>query len=223
MIIVTERDVKKHEAEVRETTKKLENAGCRLNPKKCEFVKREIEWVGHKIDKRGIRPLQDKLEAKTKISIPKIEKEFKTFLEAIQYLSNYIENLSASTDLLRKLLKKQNKWIWTEESINAFNKLKEHIPNKPCLAHYKVNNRSISTTDACTKRLGVTLWQRQKDGNLKPVGYASRFLSDTGKNYDINELELLAIVRGLEHFRLHIYGRPIELLTDHQALEPIKQ
>ena len=75
MIIVTERDVKKHEAEVRETTKKLENAGCRLNPKKYEFVKREIEWVGHKIDKRGIRPLQDKLEAKTKISIPKNEKE----------------------------------------------------------------------------------------------------------------------------------------------------
>ena len=26
---------------------------------------------------------------------------------------------------------------------------------------------------------------------------------------------------GLEHFRLYIYGKPIELLTDHQALEPL--
>ena len=28
---------------------------------------------------------------------------------------------------------------------------------------------------------------------------------------------------GLEHFRLFIYGKPIELLTDHQALEPLNK
>ena len=65
------------------------------------------------------------------------------------------------------------------------------------------------------------LWQKQKTGELKPMGFASRFLSDTEKKYAINELELLAVVWGLEHFRLHIYGKPIELLTDHQALEPL--
>ena len=25
----------------------------------------------------------------------------------------------------------------------------------------------------------------------------------------------------MEHFRLYIYGKPVELLTDHQALEPL--
>ena len=40
IIIVTKGDEKKHEAEVRETMKKFENAGCRLNPKKCVFFKR---------------------------------------------------------------------------------------------------------------------------------------------------------------------------------------
>ena len=69
--------------------------------------------------------------------------------------------------------------------------------------------------------MGATLWQKQKDGKLKPIGFASRFLSDTEKKYAINELELLALVWGLEHFRLYIYGKPIELLTDHQALEPL--
>ena len=48
--------------------KKLEQAGYRLNPNKCEFFKKEIEWVGHKIDQQGIRPLQDKLEVITKIT-----------------------------------------------------------------------------------------------------------------------------------------------------------
>ena len=41
------------------------------------------------------------------------------------------------------------------------------------------------------------------------------------KKYAINELELLAVVWGLENFRLYICGKPIKLLTDHQALEPL--
>ena len=77
------------------------------------------------------------------------------------------------------------------------------------------------TTDASTKGLGATLWQEQPDGKLKPIGFASRFLSDTEKKYAINELKLLAVVWGLEHFRLYIYGEPIKLLTDHQALESL--
>ena len=221
IIIVTKGTIDKHEAEVKETMENLEKAGYRLHPNKCEFFKQETEWIGHKIDQNGIRPLQDKLEAITKIEIPKNEKELKSFLGAIQYLAKYIENLSAQTDILRKLLKKQNEWNWTQEHTEAFNNLKKLITQLPCLAHYNTDNENILTTDASTKGLGATLWQKQKDGNLKPIGFASRFLSDTEKKYAINELELLAVVWGLEHFRLYIYGKPIELLTDHQALEPL--
>ena len=41
------------------------------------------------------------------------------------------------------------------------------------------------------------------------------------KKHTIIELEILAVVWGVEHFRLHVYGKPINLLTDHQALEPL--
>ena len=84
IIIVTKGTMEKHEVEVRETMRKLENAGYRLHPKKCEFFRQEAEWVGHRIDQNGIRPLQDRLEAITKIDIPKNEKEPKYFLGAIQ-------------------------------------------------------------------------------------------------------------------------------------------
>ena len=59
----------KHEAEVQDTMTKLEQTEYRLNPKKCEFFKTKIEWVWHKMDQQEIRPLQDKLEAITEISI----------------------------------------------------------------------------------------------------------------------------------------------------------
>ena len=71
-----------------------------------------------------------------------------------------------------------------------------------CILQHK-NNEYMITTKAITKGLGATLCQPENDGNLKPVGYASKFLSETEK-YAINELELLAVVWGQEHFRLHI-------------------
>ena len=56
--------------------KKLEEAGCRLNPKKGELFKEKAEWIGHKIDENGIRPLQENMEAIKKLKTLK-KKEIK--------------------------------------------------------------------------------------------------------------------------------------------------
>ena len=129
IIIVTKGTIEKHESEVKETMKKLDEAGYRLHPKKCEFFKKEAEWVGHQINQDGIRPPQDKLEAITKINIPKNEKELKSFLGAIQYLSKYIKNLSAQTDILRKLLKKKRMDLdrRTHRSVQQFKEINHPI------------------------------------------------------------------------------------------------
>ena len=221
IIVVTKGSKEQHKKELVDVLTRLENAGYRLSESKSEFFKTEIEWIGHKIDKNGIRPLQDKLMVIKNLKQPNNEKELKSFLGAIQYLSKYIDNLSAQTDSLRQLLKKDTEWLWTEEHTRAFENLKQKITEIPCLAHYNSDYQNVITTDASTKSLGATLWQEQPDGKIKPIGFASRFLSDTEKKYAINELELLAVVWGLEHFRLYIYGKPIKLLTDHQALKPL--
>ena len=58
------------------------------------------------------------------------------------------------------------------------------------------------TTDTSTKGLGATLWQEEPDGKFISITFASRFLSDTEKKYAINELEIVAVVLGQEHFSL---------------------
>ena len=85
---------------------------------------------------------------------------------------------------------------WTTEHKKAFENLKQKITEIPCLAQYNSDYPNIFTTDASTKGLGATLWQEQLDGKLKPIGFASRFLSDTEKKYAIDELEVLAVVWG---------------------------
>ena len=59
----------------------------------------------------------------------------------------------------------------------------------------------------------------QKQGHIwKPVAYASRFLNKLEEKYSTIELELLAIVWALEHFKYYLYGNKFTLQTHHQAL-----
>ena len=91
----------------------------------------------------------------------------------------------------------------------------------PCLAHYAKDKDNMVTTDASKTGLGITLWQKQDDGNIKPIVYSGRYLNNTEKNYSIGEPELLEVVWGLEKFQFYLYGKNVYLYTDHQALEPL--
>ena len=111
---------------------------------------------------------------------------------------------------MRQLLKKGVKWEWTEERNAEFNNLNKELTTQPCLAHYNGNKENIFTTDACNTGLGIELWQRQNNGELKAIAYASRYLNDAEKKYSVGELELLAVIWGLERFRFHLYGKQVQ-------------
>ena len=124
IIVITKGSKQEHMEELIDVLTKLENAGYRLSESKSERFETEIECIGHENDQNGIRPLQDKLVTIKELKEPKNEKELNSFSGAIQYLSKYIENLSAKTDILRQLLKKDSDWNWTTEHTTAFENFK---------------------------------------------------------------------------------------------------
>ena len=152
--VVTKGSKAEYLKELIDVPTKLEKSGYRLSETKSDFFKTEVEWIGHRIDQAGIRPLQDKLQAIKELKQPNNEKDLKFFLEAIQYLPNYTDNLSIQTDSLRQLLKRNNKWIATGEHTLALEILKQNLTELPCLAHYNSDYPNVITTDASTKGLG---------------------------------------------------------------------
>ena len=50
----------------------------------------------------------------------------------------------------------------------------------------------VLETDASIMGLGAVLSQKQNDGKLHPIAFASRALSPPEKNYAVTELETLA-------------------------------
>jgi hypothetical protein len=69
--------------------------------------------------------------------------------------------------------------------------------------------------------IGAVLMQRQEDGKQHPVGFYSTTLNDAERNYNIYDLELLAVVRSLENWQTYLAGSPhkVVVFTDHMNLQ----
>ena len=64
--------------------------------------------------------------------------------------------------------------------------------------------------------IGAVLKQRFDDTGLEyPVGFFSRALTGSERNYAAYELVMYAVVRAIEHFRMFLLGREFLLRTDH--------
>ena len=200
IIVVTRGNKQDHEKKLFDVLNKLEKTGYRASKKKSEFFMIETKWLGHEINENGIKPNEEKVEAIIELKAPENTKDLKSFLGAIQYMAKFLSKLLEQADRLRKLLKKNKPRNWGPEQETDFNRIKQMLTEGPCLAHYAKDKDNMVTTDASKTGLGITLWQKQDDGNIKPIAYGSRYLNDTEKNYSIGELELLAVVWGLEKF-----------------------
>jgi hypothetical protein len=73
--------------------------------------------------------------------------------------------------------------------------------------------------------VGAVLLQRKADGKLHPIEYFSATLNDAERNYDIYDLELLAIVKALDHWQPYLAGSPhkIKVFSDHMNLQYWRQ
>merc|ERR1711911_318572 len=175
--------------------------------------------MGH-VNKHGITPLPDKVEAIRATKPPTTVKELQRFLGMVGYYRRNIRAASTHLDFLFAALEgSPRKLNWTPECQNSFQSTKEALAQAALLHHPRPDATLALTTDASKVAIGGVLEQRGKTG-WEPLAFFSARLRGTQREWPPFDRELLAAFRAIRHFRHMLEGRVFTLYTDHQSLVP---
>ena len=220
-ILVTGKDDAEHLQTLEEVLKRLEQHGLRTKQSKCEFLSSSVEYLGHRIDAKGLHATPDKLQAITKAPTPKNVQELRSFLGLLNYYGKFIPNLATLLHPLNSLLRREATWNWTPACAEAFQKAKDTLISSQVLAHYSPELPIKMAADASAYGVGAVISHVLPNGSEHPVAFASRTLSPSECNYAQIEKEALALIFGIKKFHQYLYGRKFTLVTDHKPLKAI--
>ena len=155
-------------------------------------------------------------------SINTLEK-VRSFLGLCSYYRRFISNFSKISSSLSDLTRigvdvaEQSQ---SEACQNAIRALKDAITSEPVLGTPRYDRPFIVKTDAAnTEGIGGVLSQLDDEGRERPIAYYGRRLNPKGeRNYTVTEIEMLAAIRCIKHWRTYLWGRRFKLVVDHQAL-----
>ena len=218
-VIIFSRTFDQHVAHLNEVFAVLYNANLQLNPQKCSLLQCEINYLGHTINGQGIRPLQDNVDAIIKLPTPTTPKQVHSFVQAANYYSDHIENFSKIAAPLYPYTKKNANWKgWTTQMENAYNDLKHRLTTSPVFLNFPDDTSPlVLSTDASGHGMGGILRQITSDGP-KVIKYVSKKFNTAQKKYSTTERECLALVWCIQKLKEYIWGRPIQVETDHCPL-----
>ena len=100
---------------------------------KYEFWLKEVGFLGHVLSGGGIVVDPTKVDTMTNWEEPTIVGEIRSFLGLTGYYRRFIENFSKIAKPMTELLKKDTKFIWTEECEASFQELKKRLVTSPVL------------------------------------------------------------------------------------------
>lgn len=216
-IVIYASSLEEHKIKFNKLAGRLRQANLRLQPDKCEFLRREVNYLGHIISEEGVKPDPKKIIAVQEFPTPQNAKNIKQFLGLAGYYRKFIPEFSKTAKPLTELLKKDIKFVWADQQKNAFTHLKNSLCSEPLLQYPDFTKPFIVTTDASGYAIGGILSQGIIGKDL-PIAYTSRLLNNAEINYSTIEKELLAIVYCVNHFRPYLYGYKFSLVTDHKPL-----
>ncbi|XP_039761835.1 uncharacterized protein LOC120634993 [Pararge aegeria] len=217
-IVIYSYDLDTHMRNLSNIFDRLRKFHLKLQPDKCEFLRREVSYLGHIITDEGVKPNPEKTRAVEEFPIPKRPKDIKSFLGLVSYYRRFIPNLSKIAKPLTTLLKKDISFVWGNEHQLAFEHLKNALISAPILAYPDFTKPFLLTCDASNFAISAILSQGSV-GNDRPIAYASRTLNKAECNYSVTEKECLAIIFGTKTFRPYLYGHKFTIVTDHRPLK----
>ncbi|GBG91567.1 hypothetical protein CBR_g52601 [Chara braunii] len=120
-ILVYSRTLEEHLEHIRRVLDTLRLARYKAYRDKCEFVRQELEYLGHFVSPEGIRPLADKIQAIQEWPEPKNVTDVQSFLGLAAYYQRFIKSYSKIVANLSKLQSEERPFDFDNDAELAYN------------------------------------------------------------------------------------------------------
>lgn len=217
-LIIPSIDMKGGLKQLRKVLEVAGRARLNINWRKCNLLRADVEFLGHRVGNGCVRPSSSKVDAVQRFPIPTNVRQVQSFLGLSGYFWKFIPEYSKIARPLTNLLKSNVDFQFGNAEEEAVNRLKIMLTREPVLALYRVAAETQLHTDASKHGFGATLLQRGiKDQCFHPVYYASGTTTAAEEKYASYHLEVLSIVKALKKFRSYLLGIPFTIVTDCRA------
>ena len=210
LLIISEGSFEEHMNKLDLVLQRLQKGGLKVKPQICKWAMTEVEYLGHWITQKGVKPMANKVESILGIQQPRTRKEIRRFMGMINFYRDMWEKRSELLAPLAALTSKTRWWKLTDICTKAFEGIKSIIARDVMLSYPNFSKEFIIHTDASDVQLGGVITQ-----DNKPLAFFSRKLLDAQKSYTVTERELLSIVEILKEYRNMLLGQKIIVYTDH--------
>jgi hypothetical protein len=170
-ILVYSKSMEEHEEHLRVVLQRLREHQLYAKFSNCEFWIKEVPLLGHVVSPKGITVDPDKMKEVLEWKPPTMVSEVQSFLGLAGYYRRFIMNFSKIAKPITELLKKGNKYVWSEDCDEAFKHLKKLLTTSPVLAQPDTTKLFDVYYDASGTGLGCVLMQ---EGQV--ISYSSRQL-----------------------------------------------
>ena len=219
-VLVASNDENEHLSHLDILFSRLETYGLVVNPDKCIFGVKELEFLGHTISPAGSSPLPAKVEAVAKFPKPTNVLEMQQFMGLINFYNRFIKHISLiMAPLFASTAGKKKKELitWSPELDKSFSAAKSALANAALLSHPNPAAPTALTTDASDVGIGAVLEQKIT-GDWKPIAFFSKKFSPAESRYSAFDRELLAVHLSIRHFKYFLEGRQFTVFTDHKPI-----
>ncbi|GFT61271.1 retrovirus-related Pol polyprotein from transposon 17.6 [Trichonephila clavipes] len=182
-LIISSADEEEGLRKLRNVLEVASKYGLEIQFKKCQFLKRKVEFLVHIVENGTVSSSLSKTLAVRKFPQPTILKQVQNFLGLTGYFRKFIPEYSKIAKPLSDLLRKDNSFVFEQPQIKAFGKLKEILTSSPVLHIFKPGKKTELHTDASQQGYGAVLLQEADDGRLHPVYYMSKKTNTAEEKY----------------------------------------
>ena len=163
-IVIFSKDLTSHLERLEVVFQKLEKAGLKLRPSKCELFQWQLAYLGHVISAQGVATDEGKIKVIKNWPIPTNVMEVQSFLGFIGYYHRFIPKFTQVAQPLYELTscknvgKRKAASKWDSRCQQAFDDLKKLCTKAPILAYTDFTKLFKLHTDACVTGLGDVLY-----------------------------------------------------------------